>query len=210
MVRPVVVAAAGDADGHVVRVPVGHDEEVGAGLGRAVGAVRAEGRLLREVALVAQGAVDLVSADLVVADAGAPRGIAGLVPSHDPGAAGGVEQVLRAQDVGQEEELGVLDAAVHVALGGEVDHVVELVAGEEVVHEGAVADVAADEDAAFVVDVPGDGAEVARIRQGVEDDHADVFVYPQEVLDVVGADESGGAGYEVSLHKVVINDNLSV
>ena len=98
----------------------------------------------------------------------------------------------------------ILDAAVHVALGGKVHHIVELVPAEEVVHQLAVADVALHEDAAVIVDVPGDGAEVARIGQGVEDDHADMLVYPQDVLDVVGADESGGAGYEIGLH-IMIN-----
>ena len=160
----------------------------------------AEGRLFREVALVTQRAVDLVGADLVVAYAGAPRRIAGLVPSRHPSATGSIQQVLRAQDVGQKEELRVLDAAIYVALSSEVDHVVELVTAEEVVHKSAVADVAADEDAAFVVDVPGDGAEVARIGQGIENDYADMLVYPQDVLNIIGADESGGAGHEISLH----------
>ena len=200
VIGAVVVAAAGDADGHVVGVVVGHDEEVGTGLRGAVRAVGAEGCLLGEVAFVAQGAVDFVGADLVVAHAGTPGGIARLVLAGDPGAARGVEQVLRAQDIGDEEELGVLNAAVDVALGSEVDDVVELVAGKEVVHQGAVADVSADKDAAVVVDVGSDGAEVACIGQRVEHDDADVFVYAQQVLDVVGADESGGAGYEVSLH----------
>ena len=96
----------------------------------------------------------------------------------------------------------IFDAAVYMALGGKVHHIVEIVLGEKLIHQLAVADVALDKDATVAVNVLGNGTEVARIGQGIENDYADMLVYPQEILNVVGAYESGGAGYEISLHIV--------
>ena len=45
-----------------------------------------------------------------------------LVVALDAVLAAGVHQHLGAQDVGLQEDLGILDGAVHVALGGEVHH----------------------------------------------------------------------------------------
>ena len=194
VVGAVVVGAAGDGDGHLVGVPVGHDHEVCTRLGGAVGAVGAEGGLFGEVAFRPEASVDLVGGNLVVAYAGAPGGVAGSVLARDPGAACGVEKVLRAEDIRLQEQLGVLDAPVDVALGGEVHDVVKLVLAEELVGKLAVADVSLDEEAAFVVDVFGYGAEVSGVGEGVEHDDAHVAVLGEDVFQIVGADESGGSG----------------
>nr|BFF13325.1 hypothetical protein GCM10025699_46280 [Microbacterium flavescens] len=110
----------------------------------------------------------------------------------------GVEQLLRAEHVGLDEDRGVPDRAVDVRLGGEVDDGVDL--GEEPVEQGAVADVALDEGVARGV---GDGGEVrlvARVGQGVEHDHLGAFEARVGVFegasDEVRADEAGAAGDE--------------
>ena len=136
----------------------------------------AEWGLLGEVAFCAQRAIHLVGGNLMEALARLPCRITLAVASGDPRTAGGVEQVLRAQDVHTQEELRVFDRAVHMALGGKVYHIVYIVFAEESVGELPVAYVALDKEATMVVDVVFDGAEVAGIGEGIEHHHAYVVV----------------------------------
>ena len=87
-----------------------------------------------------------------------------------------------------------------MALCREVHHIVEAVLPEQFVGQAPVAYVSLDKDAAFAVDVAGNGAQVARIRKGVEHHDADIVVSLQQILNKVGADESGGAGHKKCLH----------
>ena len=153
LIRAVVVGAARYGNGHVVRVAVGAHDVVGARLGGAVGAVRVERRCFHEIALCAEAAVHFVGRNLMEAHAAAPGGVALFVAPRLPCRAGGVEEALRAEDIGLQEKLRIFDAAVHVALGGEVHHHVEAVFGKEAVDEFAVADIAFHKVAAFVVNV---------------------------------------------------------
>ena len=163
MVRAVVVGATGDGDGHLVGVVVGHHNHVGTRFRGAVGRVGAEWGLLGEVAFGAERTIDFVGRNLMVADTVAPGGVALFVTSCDPGSAGCVEQVLCAEDVSLEEELWILDGAIHMTLGSEVDHDIEAVLLEEVFNEGFVSDVSAMEEATLVVNVVGNGLEVAGV-----------------------------------------------
>ena len=85
---------------------IGHDEVVAARLARGVGRARIVGRLLGEIARVAQGAEDLVGADMVEQDIAAPL----------PGAPRLVEEGKGAHHVGPDEGFGAEDGPVHVAL----------------------------------------------------------------------------------------------
>ena len=62
-----------------------------------------------------------------------------------------------------------------MALGSEIDDIVDVVLCKEAVGEGPVSDVPLDEDAAVAVDVVLDGTEVAGIGERVKDDDSDVF-----------------------------------
>lgn len=130
-----------------------------------------------------------------------PSRIAGCIASHDPCGASGVEQTLRTEDVGLKEELRVFDAAIHVALCCKVHHHVKAVVGEESVDERAVADVAFDKEAARVVNVVGNGAEIAGIGEEVKHHDLNVGVFLENVLHVVGSDETGASGDEISFHE---------
>ena len=59
--------------------------------------------------------------------------------------AAGVHHGRRTDDVRLQEDAGILDGAVDMALGGEVHHDVGVLLGEELVHALAVADVNLDE-----------------------------------------------------------------
>ena len=85
----------------------------------------------------------------------------------DAGLAGDVAQHVGAVAVRPHEGVRVLDRAVDVRLGGEVDdRVVPRQLGDDGV---LVADVGVDEPAAAVVDQVGDVLAVAGVGQGVED-----------------------------------------
>ena len=134
----------------------------------------------------------------MVAFAGLPCGVSLRVLARDPSPSGCVEEVLRAEDVHAQEELRVFDGAVYMALGGKVHHIVDVVPGKEAVGQFAVAYVPLHEQAAAVVDVVLDGAEIAGVGECVENDHLDVFVpvfLVKQVFDVVGTDETCGTGH---------------
>ena len=78
-----------------------------------------------------------------------------------------------------------------MAFSGKVDHHIETVFGKKAINEGTIANVAFHEKAAFVVDVLRYGAKIAGISEKVEHDNAHVVVLFQDILQVVGADESG-------------------
>ena len=63
-----------------------------------------------------------------------------------------------------------------MALGGKVNHIVNIVFGKQLVGQCSVADVTFYEKAPFPVDIIFDGTQVAGVGKGIEDDDADVFV----------------------------------
>ncbi len=127
LVGPVVVRSAADQRLDAERVVVGGDEQVGAGLRRAVRRGRRERRLLGERAL-GDRAVDLVGGDLHQAHAARPRGL---------------EQHVGADGVRAHERVGRGDRAIDVGLGGEVDDGVGAV--DRLGHRARVLDRAVEE-----------------------------------------------------------------
>ena len=107
LARPVVVRPPADHRLDPVGVGVGGDQQVAAGLGRAVGRGGVQRGGLGERARVDR-AVHLVGGHLQIA--------------RHPQLAGRVQQCARADHVGHRERVLALDRAVHVRLGGEVDH----------------------------------------------------------------------------------------
>ena len=183
VVGAVVIGAAGDADREAVGAVVGQDQQVRRGFGGGVGAGGVDGRLLGEEEIgpvQGQVAVDLVRGDLVIA--------------RDAEGAAGVHQDGGADDVGLKEDGRVLDAAVHVALGGEVHHDVRVLLAEDAVYGLAVADIDLAEAEVRLLHDGGKGGEVARVGQLVQADDAVLRVLCQLIKDEVGADEAGPAG----------------
>jgi len=138
---------------------------------------------------------------LVEAYAGFPEGVSVGVGACCPCVTGGVEEVLCAEDIGLEEELRMVDAAVDVAFCGEVDHEIKVVLFEESVCEVSVADISFDELAAVGLEVAVEGVDIAGVGKQVEDNNAYVVrVSGQEMFDKVGANEAGAACNEVGFH----------
>ncbi len=114
--------------------------------------------------------------------------------------AGGVEQHLRADNVRPHERARVVDRAVDVAFGREVDHAIDAF-GEEPAHQVAVGNVAAHEPVARAAGDIREIGEIAGVRQGVEVEHGVVRVGGQRMANEVAADEAAAAGDEQSPHQ---------
>ena len=114
-----------------------------------------------------------------------------LILSGHPGPTGGIHQVLCTQNIGFQKELRILNAAVHMTLGGKVHDVVELIVCKQLVHEVTVANVSSDEVATLIVNVVGNGCQITCIGQCIQYDDPNVVVVGQQIFHVVRADKSG-------------------
>ena len=221
LIRAVVVRAVGDDGGQAVGVVEGAHEVVGAGLGGAVGRVRqvlqvfgeellavgqmvalgrgggGEGRLDALGVGHLQSAVDLVGADVVEALALV------LLRQGFPVEFGGLEQGERAHDVGAGKGEGILDAAVHVALGGQVDDAVDVLLLHELEEGVEVADVHPDKLVVRPFLDVLQVRQVARVRELVEVDDAVVRILRDEEADDVRTDETGAACDDDGFHIII-------
>ena len=152
LVRPVVVRGARDDDRDVVGRKVAVRQPIGGGLAGRVRVAR-----LDLVALAA-GAFRHAAVDLVGRDLDEPPQV-----RRGPG---GLEQHVRADDVGLEEISRRGDGPVHVRLGGKVHHDVRPL--HERCRHHVIGDVAADEGVARVVHDVGQRLDPAGIGELVE------------------------------------------
>ncbi len=113
-------------------------------------------------------------------------------------AAGGVEEDAGADDVGVDEILGGIDAAIHVGFGGEIDDGEEVMLGHQLVHEVGVGDIGVEELVALAVlgGQAGDVGDVAGVGEGVDVRDELGVVMLEDVADEVAADEAAAAGDE--------------
>ena len=186
LVGAVIVRAAGDDHLLAVGLVKGEREQIGAGLAGGIRGAGGDGRLLGEPPLGAERAVDFVRGDLdEAADAVPPRGI---------------QQDAGADDVGMDEILRGIDAAVHVGLGGEIDDGEELVLAHQLVHEVGIGDVRVEELVALAVlgGQAGDVGDIARVGQRIHVGDEFRGVMFQDVADEVAADKAAAAGNEQS------------
>ena len=204
LVRTVVVRAVRNYSRHAVGVVEGTHEVVRGGLRRAVRAVGAvPGRLTEELVTVHlvgadvrvntlgmgqfQGTVHLVRRDVVEQLA---------LPLAVPVMLGRLKHRQGAKDIGPREGERVLDRAVHVALGSQVDHAVDAVFLEDAADRPEVADVGAHEHVVRgLLDVP-EVRQVARVGQLVQVHYPVLRVFVHEKADDVTSDEAGAAGYQ--------------
>ena len=151
---------------------------------------------LHEEALGTQSAVDLIGGHLQILLALFPSLGVGVVPSL----LGALQQVDGAHHVALDEDLGVLDGAVNMALGGEVDDIVEIVLCKQALDQLLVADVALHKDVAGVALNVLQVLKVAGIGQLVEVDQQNFRVLLEHIMHEVGTDKTGTAGDKIFFH----------
>jgi hypothetical protein len=200
LIGAIVVGAAGDVDGHTVGIVECHHEHIGAGLGGGVGAVGAQRGGLHEEALGTQSAVDLVGGDLQILFAFLPGLGIGIVP----GFLCTLQQVHGAHDVALDKDLRVLDGAVHMALSGKVDDIIEIVLCKQALHQFLVADVALHEHMAGVALHVLQVLQIAGIGQLIQVDQQDLGVLLEHIVNKVGADKTGAAGDQIFFHRFIL------
>ena len=186
LVRSVIIGAVGNHHREAVGVVEGADEMVRAGLGGAIRAVRLiPGRLDEQGSVHLQGAIDLVGRDMVEALS---------FKMAFPGNFRRLQQAECTQNIGLGKGEGILDGAVNMALGSEVDHAVDRIVLEDLADCVKVADVGLDEDiVGGYFDVLQVG-QVAGIGQFVEIDDAVIRVFLDEETDNMAADKASAAG----------------
>ena len=117
------------------------------------------------------------------------------LPLPVPVVLGGLEHGQGAQHIGPREGEGVLDRAVHVALGSKVDHAVDVVFLKDSAHRLEVADVGTHEHVVrgllYILQV----GKVARVGQLVQVHDTVLGVLVHEEAYDVAADEARTAGY---------------
>ena len=121
-----------------------------------------------------------------------------------PGFEGGFQKVLGPQDICLDEEARILDRAVHMGFGGEMDDAINGHGIKEICHQLSVADIPFDE-LDGIPDFLNEGG-VAGIGQIIEknDAYGAGFLFDQGFY-VIGADKSGSAGYKVGFHSGVLS-----
>ena len=123
---------------------------------------------------------------------------------RDRVAAAGIQQRLRADDIGDHEVLRARDRAVHVGLRREVDH--DVVAGDHSVEDRPVADVALDEGIAGILRNGREIRRVAGVGELVEHGHAGNLgteVALQQAAHIVRADEARSPRDQVSHPRIL-------
>lgn len=102
------------------------------------------------------------------------------------------------EHVGLNEVFGAVDAAIDVAFGGEVDDRARLVGGQQLTHQGCIANVGLDEHMAGIAMQAGQSVEVARVGEFVQVDHvlAAVVCAGEPVEYEIGTDKASAAGHK--------------
>ncbi len=226
LVRTVVIGAVRHDGRHAVGVVERAYKMVGTGLGSGIRRMRSVlRRLVEEVVAVGQvmlgaggrrgergrdafrvvhleGAVDFVGRDVVEALAFVLFGEAFPVELR------GLEKRKRAHHVRLREGKRVLDGAVHVALGSEVDNAVDLFVLHELVECVEVANVHLHELVVGLVLYVLEVREVARIGKLIEVDNLVFRVLVHEQANHVASDKACTAGNDDILHNYSFDEDF--
>ena len=200
LVGAVVVGTVGQGNGEAVGVVVGQNQVVASGLAGRIGRAGVVGRSFRKVAAFAEASVHFVGGNMMKEHRRIPQGPVAFLPRET----GHIEERIGSQHIGGHKGFGAQNGAVHVALGGKVDHRINLVLLKDLFHGRPVPDIRFDKDipglrsgAVLFRDI-GEAFAVPRIGQGIQiDDPArKVRTGGEKVAHHVGADKAGAAGYQ--------------
>ena len=108
----------------------------------------------------------------------------------------GIHQVSRAHDIGPQENIRILNAAVHMAFRREVDHRVRLFLLKQGENSLPVTDVGFAEPEIRIARYRLQGGQVSRVGQLVHADDPVLRMLLQVVVDIVSADEPRTAGHD--------------
>ncbi len=179
LIRTEIIRAAGDDGRESVGPDIRLNQQIPRGLGRRIGAVRTQRRVLRERAVL-NAPVHLVRADLDIPFV--------VIPSR------GLQKHIGPVDIRLNKTARLQDRTIHMRLGCEIDDDVDLPG--QGLHRGRITNVAPHEavvrmafDIPQVVGIPG-------IGKLVQIDDRIIRMLPDHLPDEVAADETGATGDE--------------
>ena len=185
LVGTIVVAAPADGHREPVGPVVGQHQQIGPGLGAAVGAGGVDGGGLgKEQIRPVHGQVPVYFI----------RG--NLVEALDAIFSAGVHQHRSADDVRFQEEFRVQNGSVHMGFGGKVDDLVGALVFKESIYGLAVADIHFVELETGMVQDGGQGGKIPGVGQFVQADDVSFRMLLQHIKDKIRADEPGAARYD--------------
>ena len=112
--------------------------------------------------------------------------------------AGAIEQHARADDIGVNEIERIVDAAVDMRFGREIDDRIKLMLGHERIHLIGICDIGFEKLVAFAMffDHAVQIGEVARVSEHIDVGHVRRLVMLQNIPNKVAPDESAATGYK--------------
>ncbi len=195
MIRTVVIRATGNRNRHFIRIMISHYEHIRTRFGSAVRAVRTKRGRFGEITFGSERAIHFVGRHLMIAHTLSPSRITLFVFTHHPCTTCTVQQVLCSEDIRNQEQLRIFDAAVHMTFGSKIHYIVKAVLSKKTVYDITVTNISLDKETAFVVNVFGNRSQVTCIRQSVQYHDFDIAVFGQDVLDVIRTDKTCGTGH---------------
>ena len=111
-----------------------------------------------------------------------------------------IEQYARADDVGVNEVEGIVDAAVDMGFGGEVEHREKLMIGHERIHGIGIGNVGFEKLVALAMflDHAREIGGITGVSEHVDVGHVGGLVMLQNVANKVAPDESAATGHKNS------------
>ena len=112
--------------------------------------------------------------------------------------AGAIEKHARADNIGVNEIERIVDAAIDMRFGREIDNRIKLMLGHERVHLIGIGDIGFEKLVAFAMflDHAVQIGEVARVSEHIDVGHVRRLVMLQNIPNKIAPDESAATGYK--------------
>ena len=117
-----------------------------------------------------------------------------------------------AENVGFKKQAWIGDAAIHVAFGSKIHHIVGVIYLKYVINKCGVVDIASEEFHIGQFQFGFNGLKVSGVGESVKDKHTHLIgIFCKNIFHKIGTNESGTACHKVSLHLIfsIEYDNFS-
>ncbi len=94
----------------------------------------------------------------------------------------------------------IFDAAINVTFGSKIHNHLYGISFKQISDRFLIANVAFDKNTDFPIDIPGNGAVIPRIGEGIQNYYPDIGVISQQIFYVIGSNKTGATGDKISFH----------
>lgn len=117
-------------------------------------------------------------------------------PSVQPDLFCGLEQAVGADHVGGYKRIRAMDRTVHMGFGGKINHGIQALFGQKGFDQSLIPDITVDKTKILQLQPVGQAGHIPRISQGIQHHHPVLRIAGQPVMDKIGPDKTGPAGYK--------------